>query len=82
MRANAEIARRSARPASSAKLNISTAAGDLSAERSRMNGTRKLPHTCTAPHTAITAMPGRITGSTTWRRAWNDDAPNTRADSS
>jgi hypothetical protein len=47
-----------------------------------MNGIRKLPQTFTIDQTAITAMPGRASGTTTSRRIWKGEAPNTLADSS
>ena len=47
-----------------------------------MNGIRKLPQTLTIVQTAMTAMPGRTSGTTTSLRIWNGEAPNTRADSS
>jgi hypothetical protein len=59
-----------------------TAAGALSGLRSRMNGTRKLPHTLATVQTATVASPGRTTGTTMWRTICSALAPNTRADSS
>jgi hypothetical protein len=61
---------------------VTTDAGARFGSRSRMNGIRKFPQTFTSVQTAITAMPGRTSGTTTSLRIWKGEAPNTRADSS
>ncbi|GHH72810.1 hypothetical protein GCM10017772_22960 [Promicromonospora soli] len=59
-----------------------TAAGCFSGESSSTNGTKKFPHACTNTKMNTTAIPGRMSGSTTRRSACMADAPSVHAASS
>ncbi len=64
------------------KLKMLTAAGTLSGESSRTNGTKKFPQAWMNTKMNTTAMPGRMSGTTIRVSVVNIEAPSVHAASS